>query len=145
MKFVVPLIAITILHAEVFSQSGNKLNDNIADYIDSMESNISIRVDTIIKYVVYGTHGEPIQHSFPVQLSFDKLKQLISATDLRQQLDGKFVYWFTNERFIIKTKRKQITADKFDIITTKYMTSIDAAFTEAIVSMSKHYQRQPTL
>ncbi len=140
MKLFVIIIAATFLSAKAFSQSGAKLEVNIAEYIDSMETHITRRVDTIVKYIVYGLHGDSIPHYFPIQLSFNKAKEVVSAMDLRLQNDGRFIYWFTDGKVAAKTKRTQISEDQFDILVTKYMNSIDLAFIEAVLTMSKHYQ-----
>ncbi len=144
MKLVVIIIVILFLSPEVFSQSKGKLNDNIAEYIDSMEITITSRFDTTVKYFVYGLHGDSIPHSFPVQLSFNRSKEIVSATDLRLQHEGKLVYWFNDGKIVVKTTRKQISADQFDISFTKYMNSIDLAFIEAVLIMSSFYQSRLT-
>ncbi|MBI3236004.1 MAG: hypothetical protein HYZ42_18545 [Bacteroidetes bacterium] len=105
-----------------------------------METNITSRFDTTVKYFVYGLHGDSIPHSFPVQLSFNRAKEIVSATDLRLRHEGKLVYWFNDGKIVGKTTRKQITADQFDITFTKYINSIDMAFIEAVLIMPKYYQ-----
>jgi len=130
----------TIFDTEILSQPGSKIDDNVVEYIDSMESNISFQINTIVKYVVYGTHGEPIQHSFPIQLSFNKAKKLVSATDLRLRVDGKLVYWFAEGKIVAKPIYKRISEDTFDISVSKQMNSIDNALIVAIFSMSNSWQ-----
>ena len=122
----------------MFAQSEYKRYDSIGRIADSIQNTIIFKVDTIVKYIVYGLHGDSIQHSFPMRLCFDKSKKIVSATDLRVRTDGELTYWFNNRKFIVKRTRKQLAGDEFQISSTIYMNRIDEALVEAVLLIAKY-------
>lgn len=145
MKTIILIIAFLMAQCrnqELAAQTSDKLNDNIAEYIDSMESNITTKLDTLITFYINASHDDSALRSFPVQIRFNKTNQLVSVLLTDSQPESKTNYWFKNEVYVTKTISKSLPSGARDIYVMNFLSSFDESLINSTLKFSMNYRRR---
>lgn len=105
-------------------------------YLDSLESNVVQRIDSVFEQIISTSHGESYIRKTPVTLLFDKGGKLVGVHRSKMGPYIASVFWFNEGEFIRKTAREKISTNQEDILVFEKLNEADLGFIDQVKRIS---------